>query len=612
MVFSRMGNRRCLCWVMASCAVGGLALGPVLGSTASAGATSARPTDYRAVIATLNTKIPELMTTGGTVGLTIALVDGDRTVWVRGFGWADRGRKVPVTKDTLFHVGSVAKTLSAAAVMQLAQRGLVDLDAPLSRYVPGFSLRRRPHDPIITVRSVLDHHSGIPGTLANGLFTSKKPDLGYRAWLLRTLPQLYPERAVNTAWAYNNSGYVLLQNLVEHVTGQGFADYTRRRLFGPMGMPSTTFDDASVPASRLTHNYEATVAASGTTHVTARPREYVNGWAAGSAVSSATDMASYLKTMIARGAGPHGRILRAATVGEMITPQTDLPLDIAPFRMGLGWWVGDSALSWMGTVIHHAGHTLANHSEMMWLPGSQLGVFVSVNTTSSVDVEHQVAALALGLIATAKTGRTPPPPPAASPVVPVSSQTLRRAAGDYASANGLNLITVAGGALVWTPGSQRPNAASYTMTPRADGWYSTTAQGPPSIRFVTVAGRQVLVARTTTGSVGASAERLPRTYSVPAAWRNRTGSYRAVNIRPNTFPGAVAPTGSLTLHDGILLWQATPGAVRGTTVLVPAGPRLAFTFGFTPFAVQTDAGEGVAAAGRTLTVLGVTYRQTSR
>ena len=86
---------------------------------------------------------------------------------------------------------------------------------------------------------------------------------------------------------------------------------------------------------------------------------------------------------------------------------------------------------------------------------------------------------------------------------------------------------------------------------------------------------------------------------------------RAVNVRPNTYPAAVAGNASLTLHDGVLLWPATPGAVRGTTVLVPASSRLAFTFGFTPCAVETDAGEGVVAGDNTLTILGVTYRRTN-
>ena len=194
-----MTNARCMRWVRACWFGGSLVVALLLGLTARATAASVRAADYRAAIAILNAKIPELMKTGGTVGLTIAIVDGDRTVWIRGFGWADRGRRIPVTRNTLFHIGSISKTMSAAAVMQLVQEGRVDLDAPLSLYVPQFSLKRRFRNSVITVRSVLDHHSGIPGDVFNGLFTERKPDRGYRAWLLRTLRSLYPERPVNIA-----------------------------------------------------------------------------------------------------------------------------------------------------------------------------------------------------------------------------------------------------------------------------------------------------------------------------------------------------------------------------------------------------------------------------
>jgi CubicO group peptidase (beta-lactamase class C family) len=600
------GRRR---WgVKALClgAVLALALVFTLG-TPFAGASSA-PTDYQGVIAKLNAEIPKLMKTGGTVGLTIALVDGNRTVWKRGFGWADRARRIPVTANTLFHIGSVAKTMSAVAVMQLVQEGLVELHAPLAHYVPGFSLLPRYHNSVITVESVLDHHSGIPGSLGNGLFTENRPDPGYRAWLLKTLRTEYPERPVNTAWAYDNSAYVLVQNLVEHVTGQGFLAYTRQHLFGPMRMRSTTYDDASVPAARLTNNYEA-IPDNGTMRVIPKPREYCNGWAAGSVVSSATDMAAYLKTMIAGGAVPGGRILRASTVRAMITPQTNLPLDIAPFRMGLGWWVGESGLSWMGTVIHHAGHTLANHSDMLWLPGSKLGVFVSVNTQSPVDVEHQVAVLALGLMVTAKTGRTAPAPPKPSPRIHVSTAVLRRAAGRYADAAGLELVRAGRGVLVLTVASQRPNARSMILTPRADGWY-TDRSGSVSIRPKTVEGRRLMLGRMADGAVGAVFERIPSGYHVPAVWHHRIGNYRAVNIHPNTYPGTVAHEAALTLGHGILIWHAAPGVARETSVLAPAGPHLAFTLGFAPFAVETNAGDGVVAGKNTLTFLGVTYRRT--
>jgi hypothetical protein len=376
-----------------------------------------------------------------------------------------------------------------------------------------------------------------------------------------------------------------------------------------MAMPSTTFDDASVSGSRLTHSYQAE-ADHGGLRVHGLPREYVNGWASGSVVSSAHDMSGYLKTMIAGGAGRNGRILDAASVRRMITPQTSLPLDIATFRMGLGWWVGDSTISWMGDVIHHAGHTISNDTEVMWLPRSKLGVFVSVNTHSPVDVEHQVAVLALGLMVTAKTGRRAPAEPPGSPPVRVPQQALRLAAGRYGGGSGVDVVRAVGDALSWTPSAQQPGAAPVTMTLRSDGWF-TEASGLRSIKVVTVAGRQLLLGRTSTGVVGAVGQRIPSNYRLPATWRARTGHYRAIDVHPRTYDGAVTRVASLTLHDGVLIWRATtPTASRATSALIVAGPRLAFTYGPSLGAVYYGAGDGVVASNNTLRILGVTYRKT--
>ena len=386
-------------------------------------------TDYGRVVATLSREIPQQMKAAHVVGLSIALVDGDRTVWARGFGWADRTGRMPVTADTLFHIGSATKTMTAAAVMQLVEQGRVDLDAPLSRYVPEFSLLPRFPGSVITVRSVLDMHSGIPTDIPNGLFTVGRPFPGYRDLLLEVLAREFPERPVNTAWAYSNSGFVLLQNLVENVTGQDFGAYLREHLFAPMGMASTIFGDASVPEAAMARGYEAVTGTDGAVRALERPRVYVNAGAAGSVVSTATDMAAYLKTIIARGAAPGGRILTDSTVKEMITPQTRAPLDIAPFRQGLGWWVGDAPNAWMGKAAYWNGDAANFHTFLRWLPELGLGVFLSVNTTTPVSVRGQLGVRALGLMVTAKTGRTAPSPPRPSRVVRVSARTLRRAAG---------------------------------------------------------------------------------------------------------------------------------------------------------------------------------------
>lgn len=589
----------------------GLVVAATLALASPAGALAAETPDYAGVRATLSREIPKLMHEAHAVGLTIAMVDGDRTVWARGFGSADRAANVPVSADTLFHIGSTSKTLTAAAVMELVQQGRVDLDAPLSRYVPEFKMLPRFPGSVITVRSVLDMHSGIPGDVDNGQITSGKPYPQFRASLLPTLSKSYPERRVNTVWAYSNSGFTLLQRLVENVTGQSFLGYTREHLFGPMGMEHTTFDDTAPATSELSHGYQAVTGSDGKVKDVAQPREYVNAWATGSVVSSADEMASYLKTLIAGGVAPGGeRILGASTLREMTTPQTHLPLDIANFRAGLGWWIGDSGNKWMGPAVYWNGDTANFHTFFRWLPKTGVGVFVSVNTSTTVQVHEVVGLRALGLMVTAKTGRKAPTPPTAAPVRKVSAQTLRRAAGRYSAGGaGLYTFTVAGDGLRLAKVPHVPGFDPLKLLPRADGWYAAQPSSNPMsaywVRPATVAGRHLmllhlnhLVGPEPNGVVMIFGEKVPSGYRIPQAWRARLGSYRATNDVPSDI--STPRPGELRIVHGMLEWNGT--------VLTTEGPGLAFTYGLSS-ALGRGEGNALVASGKTLTFLGVHYRK---
>jgi CubicO group peptidase (beta-lactamase class C family) len=584
----------------------------------STAAAATGPTDYAGVRAKLSREIPQLMKASGTVGLSIALVDGEETVWARGFGSADLAKKTPVTAETLFHIGSTSKTLAATAVMQLVEEGRVDLDAPLSRYVPGFKLKSRfpGQDKAITVRSVLDMHSGIPGDINNGLITNGHPYPGYGSLLLRTLAHDYPERPADTAWAYSNSGYALLQDLVETATGEGFAAYATEHLFAPMGMARSTFDDTAVPASALSHGYVAAPGAGGGLRTIAQPREYMNAWAAGSVVSSADEMASYLKTLLAGGVSPTGqRVLAQSTLKEMTTPQTRLPVDITYFKQGLGWWLGDEGNSWMGPAVSWDGDTANFHTFFRWLPELGLGAFVSVNTSSAASIRNLVGLRALGLMVTAKSGRTAPKPAGPAPVVKPVPAKLRQASGRYASSdNGLYTVTATTkGLKLAPPAALAATVKPVILLPRADGWYAAADQRSTDplasawIKPATVAGHRLLLAHSNgsalapspNGLVTTLGEKIPADYRIPAAWRARVGSYRATDIVPGTAPALTAPA-SLAIVGGVL-------EVNGL-VVEPAGPNLAFTYGFASGGVQRGAGDAVVAKGDTLKLLGMTYR----
>ena len=96
----------------------------------------------------------------GIPALSIALVDDQKIVWARGFGWADPSKRIPATAETIYRVGSVSKLFTDLTVMQLVEQGKIDLDAPVSRYVPDFA-PKNPYDVAITLRQLMSHRSGL-------------------------------------------------------------------------------------------------------------------------------------------------------------------------------------------------------------------------------------------------------------------------------------------------------------------------------------------------------------------------------------------------------------------------------------------------------------------
>ncbi|MCU0309203.1 MAG: beta-lactamase family protein [Thermoleophilia bacterium] len=546
-------------------------------------APAAAATDYSSTIAALQREIPAILERTGTVGATVALVDSDRVVFAQGFGFADRERGVPVSDRTLFHIGSVSKTFAATAVMQLVERGLVDLDAPLGRYVPAFRLDDPALTRRITVRSVLTHHSGIPGDVFNGGFTQGRPVPGYERQVLRWLRAMPPERAVDTEWAYNNSGYLLLRAVIENVTGMGLEAYAQRNLFGPMGMRTAHFDDRIPADGELTRNYELRPVPGGGVAAALRPREYVNVSTAGSIVASGRDMTGYLRMILAEGRGVRGRVLAARTLRRMWTPQTRLAIDAASpvTRMGLGWFLVDPYLAWTGTVRWHDGGTTWNFSQLKVIPAQGLGVFVSVNTGGGADTA--VANAVLGRAFAAKTGRpvpTAPGLPAAAPAT-VPRADLGRLAGRYAGVSDLDRVDVSGdgAGLVWRRAVGTPREQAATFRPGADGWYRSAEEGT-ELRFRTVSGRRLLVTRNVLGDRAWTFPRALRVpaWTVPAAWRARLGAYRPVNANPDATPvdrGSVRRV-TLAVAQGVLVLDVD-GESR--QVLRPAGDERALTFG---------------------------------
>lgn len=182
---------------------------------------------------------------GAAAGVTM---DG-RVVLAEGFGKTRKDGDVAVDADTQFRIGSSTKMLTAAGMLRLVDKGLVDLDAPISRYLPDLRFAEAGAEDRVTVRDLLQHTSGLPDNSVTGesdLYG--KPDEGaMRRWVLAqgaTVPHNPPGRF----WNYSSANYMYAGQIIERVSGMSFPRYMREEVFGPAGMPDTTMVASEVEA----------------------------------------------------------------------------------------------------------------------------------------------------------------------------------------------------------------------------------------------------------------------------------------------------------------------------------------------------------------------------
>lgn len=188
----------------------------------------------------MDERIPALMKSYGIPGCNIALVQDNEVVWTEGYGYADVASGRALTVDTPMSVQSITKSVTAWGIMSLLEKELIDLDAPVSQYLKSwqFPVNDYPTD-IITVRQLLSHTAGMPlGDFTNiyspgEAMPSNRDVMTGEAVLMRE---------PGTGFSYSNTGYNLLEIVIEDVTGQSFSDYIRTEVLLPLGMEKATFD----------------------------------------------------------------------------------------------------------------------------------------------------------------------------------------------------------------------------------------------------------------------------------------------------------------------------------------------------------------------------------
>ena len=486
--------------------------------TASTLSAMAAPDAYAPVTKRLTATIKREMAVNKVKGLSIALVDDQRVVWSRGFGYADEAAKVLATVDTVYRAGSISKVLTSMRAMQLREAGRLDIDADVRRVLPDFSVHSRFGDKPITARMLMTHHSGLPTDVVAGMWT-ENPDT-----LAQFVPKIARESLASapaTEFRYSNVAYSLLGRMIETLDSKEFARSMQDGLLGPLGMNDSSYVMNARLWPRYAKGYQGD-------HEADRPT--LRDQPTGALFTTVTDMGRFLSAVFAQGRG----VVSPGTLREMSRVQfPGLPLDFG-HEMGLGWMLSGVRLKGGQPLVWHGGAALPFQAFCAMLPGEKLGVVILSNTQEASHFLSTLGIEALDLALEAKTGikPTPVPPPATPLPVAVKEDGLARVVGAYATFSSLlgNVWQDAQGLRMWLWDRTvelepvKGEEGRLTFLPRKEALFGLATQVMPdlSLEFTQAAGRDVLVLRG--HAMPYPFEKMtPR--PIPQAWKDRLGVY---------------------------------------------------------------------------------------
>lgn len=394
-----------------------LLLATVAGCGASPQITAAP--EYEEAVAALRELITEEMEEKSLSALSIALVDDQRIVWAEGFGAAranEDGDDVPADAGTVYRVGSVSKLFTDIAIMQLVEQGTLDLDAPVSRYLPDF----RPESPFgteITLRQLMSHRAGLVREPPVGnYFDASAPPLSETVASLNETALVY---APETRSKYSNAGIAVAGYVLEETRGQPFAEYLETAVLEPLGMERTSFEPRPDITAHLADadmwTYDHRVFEAPTFQLGMAP--------AGSMYSTVTDLGKFIQALFAGGQGENGRVLQRETLEAMWTPQYAAPGQTTGFGIGFGIGELDGHRR-----IGHGGAIYGFATELAALPDEQLGVVVVTTRDLANAITRRIADDALRLALAVREDR---PLPELETTEPVPGAVAERLEGRY-------------------------------------------------------------------------------------------------------------------------------------------------------------------------------------
>lgn len=330
----------------------------------------------------LDLEVESLLKAYHAVGLSVAIVENNKTVYAKGYGFRDLDKKLPVTANTVFPIGSITKSFTASLLGMLADQHKISLQDKPSLHIPKLQFYDDRMDNLISIEDLLCHKSGIGGVDGSYiLFPADK-----REDLMPRLKHLKPNGAINNSWRYSNMGYIIAGSIVEKTTGFSWDKNIHDKIFSPLNMVSSSTSIADMVKG---NNYSLGYGLHGTQVKKVLFEELHNNKPGGAINSSITDMANWITTWLNNGTfhskvifsnDYSGNAMSIKAIDNGLPPEKSDP-GVYTFGYGYGWKVNSSNGHYK---VHHGGNVSGFSSQLALYPTDNLGIVVLTNQNNSI------------------------------------------------------------------------------------------------------------------------------------------------------------------------------------------------------------------------------------
>ena len=337
----------------------------------SATASAAAAPDYTAALAEIEKALDTRRKELGIPGISVAIVKDDKIIYLKGLGEKDIEKKLPVTPDTRFAIGSASKAFTGMLAVMAAEDGKLSLDDSPKKFLPYFTLRDPEAAAKITIRDLLAHRSGLNRTdlaMVTGLLNREE--------LIKIAGQAKPTAKLGEKWQYQNIMYTAAGEAVAKAENSTWDKLIATRIFKPLGMNNS---DTSVAAMQKARDFSLGYDYRPSTKETRRlPQRPITAVApAGAINSSARDMAQWVRLMLNEGTYNSRRLVSEKGFNELISKQANIGGSI---DYGLGWFLRQ----WNAhKVVEHGGNIDGFNAQVAFMPDQELGFVLLTNVTAS-------------------------------------------------------------------------------------------------------------------------------------------------------------------------------------------------------------------------------------